>query len=1004
MRFHVRISILTFVVAALVAALAPTAAQAGSLGVEKFFAGNCENNKCGEGAEEPDEAKEATEGFREAGGKVPFGVTDFRLKSVEVPEELNGKIPGQFVPDGSVQNLRVDVAPGVVTNPQAVTRCSINDFTSTQVAAGVFFESTCPESSVIGENFVETAVIGEEAPFTGDIVDAKLKGKVYNLEQGSGLGSEFGVALYLEKEVAGKKLYAHTIIEGNVEWANNYHDYFLIKNVPKGLIESRLVFEGTTPTTTGFLRNPTACTKPGLETTTTLTAEPYAGEGSTEVRPYTNKVGSTGCGLNFGPSLELKPETSTSDKPDGITTVVTAAHPPKISEPDTADLSTAKVILPEGMTINPSAAAGLAGCTRKQIGIETRNSEECPATSRIGTVELEVPTLPAHSLSGPIFLGQPEGKPIEGPPYTIYLDAESARYGVKVRIEGTVTPNSTTGQLETTFKDTSQTPNNIPQAPFNEAILHFNGGAFAPIANPLKCETGKLKSEFTPFSGSLISPVSFESGFSTENCSSPQFAPTQTTSVIPPAGGSDTGFAFNLTRPEGQQYVEKLTTTLPEGLVGKIPTVTQCTEAQASATQESGAGCPEGSWIGTVRVTAGSGEPYPFTGNVYLTGPYQGAPYGLAIKVPTVAGPFNLGEEITRAKISVEPYSARVVVSSTLPTIKGGIPIRMRSLSVDVSRPNYILNPTNCQVEAVESTVVSTLGTSASLASPFQVEGCSGLAFKPTFTAKTTGKTSKANGASLETTINQPAGQANIKSVLVTLPKQLPSRLSTLNKACPEATFAANPYSCPAGSFVGTARANTPVLPTKMVGPAIFVSHGGEAFPDLDLVLEADGIRVIVVGNTKITKGITTTNFATTPDVPVSSITVNLPTASNSALAANGNLCVPTLVMPVVITGQNGVQVKQNTKIAITGCGVQVVGHKLVGRTAYLTIKTFAAGRISSSGSGVGRTSRSLSGASNATTLKVSVSRGRPHKTKIRVGFLSKKKGVGNSSATVTVG
>ena len=600
MRFHVRISILTFVVAALVVALAPTAAQA-AFGVEKFFAGNCEKATCGKEAEEPEESVEATEGFRLAGGKVPFGVTDFRLKT-----HLVQTVPFEAIaPEGNVENLRVDVAPGVVTNPQVVTKCSNSDFTASEFptkGSGVFTESTCPASSKIGKNIVETAVVIEKGEtFEGDIVDLKFEGEVYNLEQAPGLGSEFGVALLVKEiELGGGhklKLFTHTIIKGNVEWANNYHDYFVIENVPKGLIESRLVFEGTNANTIGFLRNPTACTKPGPETTTMLTAVPYKGEGSTEVRPYQNKVGSTGCGLNFSPFLELKPETAVSDKPDGITTVATAAHPKEISEPDTADLSTAKVILPEGMTMNPSAAAGLASCTRKQIGIETRNAQECPAGSRVGTVELEVPTLPAHSLSGPVFLGAPEnskGEPeaIKGPPYTIYLDAESARYGAKVRIEGTVTPNSTTGQLEATFKDTSQTPNNIPQAPFNEAILHFNGGAFAPIANPLKCETGKVRSEFTPFSGSTISPVSFESGFSTESCSSPQFAPTQATSTLPPAGGGDTAFTFTLTRPEGQQYVEKLTTVLPPGLVGKIPTVVQCTEAQANATQESGAGCP----------------------------------------------------------------------------------------------------------------------------------------------------------------------------------------------------------------------------------------------------------------------------------------------------------------------------------------------------------------------------------------------------------------------------
>jgi hypothetical protein len=984
MRFHVRISILTFVVAALVAALAPTAAQA-AFGVESFFAANCnafskgECKLAGNPAEEKEKAEE--EGFTQAGGHPNFGVTDFTVN--------NFPVGGQKVPEGIIRHIRVDVAPGVSTNPQAVPKCSLKDFgeagTAAEVAPGTFAPSTCPTSTEIGENKVTVVVAGP--------TDVPLEGTVYNLEQTKGLSSLFGVALSLEN-IGFPGLFAHTLIEGGVEYATDYHDFFEIKvSETLPLLSSRLVFKGNIGTG-GFLTNPTSCTGIGPQTTTKVMLEDNKGE--TGSKSYTTPIGDSGCELvPFAPLFSLEPETKTSDKPDGITAELSVPHNPNHEEIDSSDLKTATLKLPEGVTMNPSAAAGLEGCTPEQIGIGTRNATKCPLSSRIGTVSLEVPGLPAESLKGYVYLGKPASGPITGPPYTIYVDAESEFYNVKVRVKGTVEPNSTTGQLTTTF-------NENPEQPFSDVIMHFNGGAFAPLANPLKCETGTTKLELGPFAGS--GTLTKELAFPTENCSSPQFAPTQTTSVIPPAGGSDTGFAFNLTRPEGQQYVEKLTTTLPEGLVGKIPTVTQCTEAQASVTQESGAGCPEGSWIGTVRVTAGSGEPYPFTGNVYLTGPYQGAPYGLAIKVPTVAGPFNLGEEITRAKISVEPFSARVVVSSTLPTIKGGIPIRMRSLSVDVSRPNYILNPTNCQVEAVESTVVSTLGTSASLASPFQVEGCSGLAFKPTFTAKTTGKTSKANGASLATTINQPAGQANIKSVLVTLPKQLPSRLSTLNKACPEATFAANPYSCPAGSFVGTARANTPVLPAKMVGPAIFVSHGGEAFPDLDLVLEADGIRVIVVGNTKITKGITTTNFATTPDVPVSSITVNLPTASNSALAANGNLCVPTLVMPVVITGQNGKQVKQNTKIAVTGCGVQIVGHKLVGRTAYLTIKTFAAGRISSSGSGVGHTSRSLSGASNATTLKVSVSRGRPHKTKIRVGFLSKKKGVGNSSATVTVG
>jgi hypothetical protein len=408
-----------------------------------------------------------------------------------------------------------------------------------------------------------------------------------------------------------------------------------------------------------------------------------------------------------------------------------------------------------------------------------------------------------------------------------------------------------------------------------------------------------------------------------------------------------------------------------------------------------------------VATLAGAGPtPYEFAGKAYLTGPYKGAPFGMAFVVPTVAGPFNLGPAIARATINVEPISGRVVVTSELPTIVyGGVPVRLKRIGVSINRPGFIVNPTNCGALATESTVTGSFGASQSLSTPFQVEKCGSLAFKPSFKATASAKTSKANGASLETTINQPGGQANLKSVLVTLPIALPSRLTTLQKACPEATFAANPFSCPAGSFVGGARANTPVLKDKMKGPAILVSHGGAAFPDLDLVLEADGVRIIAVGNTDIKKGITTTNFATTPDAPVSSVTVNLPVGPHSALAAHGDLCTIPLVMPTVITGQNGVVVKQNTKIAVKDCGVRIVGHKVIGNTAYITVRTFSSGRISGSGSGLATVFRHLRGAANATTLKVSLARGvhRPRTVRLRVGFRPSNRRLASSASFVTV-
>ncbi len=991
MRFKVRVSFVALVLSALAIAVVPAVAQA-SFGVEKFFAGNCKLDSCGEGAVPPSESEEATKGYREAGGDVPFGVTDFVLKT-------EGGNPTN--PEGRVKNIRVDVAPGVVTNPEAVTRCSMADFAGTEIPhEDIFTEPACPASSVIGKQFVRVE--------TGPGTEEELEGTVYNLEPATGLASEFGVALELEP-VIGFPFVAHTFIEGNVEWASNYHDYFIIKEVSTTLplIESRLAFEGTKTGTFGFLRNPTACAVPGSETTTTLTVESYAGEKQTI--PYENKVGMTECDLGFNPAFALHPETAQADQPDGITAEATATHPAKEEERDTAALRTATVTLPEGMTMNPSAAAGLEACSRAQFGIETLKAQECPSHSQIGTVQIEVPTLPAHSLSGPIFLGKETSGPITGPPYKIYLDAESARYDVKVRVEGVVVPNASTGRLEAKFEDTATTPNNIPQAPFNSVILHFNGGGFAPLANPVSCVASATSTKFEPFSGSTVSPVLAESPFAATGCTS-TFAPLQSTSVTPSLAGSNTNFVFQLTRPEGQQYVQQISTVLPPGLVAKIPSVPLCTEAQAIADS-----CPAASQVGTVQAAAGSGEPYVFNGTVDLTGPYKGAPYGLLFVVPVVAGPFNLGTEYVHAKIEVNPITARVIVTTTeLPIIRDGIPTRLRSLTVDVDRPNYLINPTNCGVLTTESTVVSTQGTTALASSPFQVEGCGELAFKPTFTASTSGKASKVNGASLVTTLAQLPGQANVKSVLVQLPKQLPSRLTTLQKACLAKTFEANPLNCAKespGAEVGTATAVTPVLPNVMKGPALLVSHGGEAFPSLELVLEADNVRVIVEGKTHITKGITTTNFESTPDVPVSSVTVNLPLSSHSALALerlNTNLCTAKLVMPTTITGQNGTVFKQSTIIAPSECGVQVLSHKIKGNTLYVTVETYAAGRVSVTGKGLTTTRRTLTAARKSLTLKVPLSRSararrRPFKVKFRVAFTPKQKGAKASSAATTV-
>lgn len=928
--------------ACLVAAFSASAAQA-EFGVESFFAANCKVATCNKGATPVEEKEKAeAEGYSQAAGHPPFGVTDFKLNRKEIQTT---PFPA-FAPEGNLKDLRIDVAPGVSTNPEAVPKCSVAEFTSTEVEPvnHLFLAPKCLETTVIGENIVQTViVIPSGEPFEGDFADVELKGKVYNLEQPDGLSSYFGVALEVKPGV-----YAHTFLEGHIEWASDYHDYFEIKNITPGLLSSRLIFTGNIGTG-GFLTNPSRCAGPGPLTTTRWSGESY--EAATASSEYTTPIGTQGClgegsfvAPPFEPEFKLGPETLQRDQPDGITAEVILPHDPSPTGIDTSQLRTATVTLPEGMTLNPSAANGLKACSPTQIGIKTRNPVTCPAESKIGTVTLTVPDLPASEpLQGNVYLGG--GEPITSPPFTVYIDAESARFGISVRLQGTVNLDQTTGRITTEFAEN-------PEQPFSDAKLNLNGGALAPIANPLVCGSAKTATSLVPYTGTVTkSPFSeFVVGNEKEGgaCPSPlPFSLAQSTEDHPTTGAANTNFALNLARPDGHQYLAKVSTTLPEGLVGKIPAVPLCGEPAATSGE-----CPSTSQIGTVSVAVGSGPtPVHFSGPVYLTGPYAGAPYGMTVVINPIVGPFHFKPVVTRAKIEVDEFTARVVVTSQLPTIVEGIPLRLKTLSVSVTRQGFLINPTNCGTLSTDTLLTSTFGSTQLISTPFQASGCSALGFKPQLTAKTNAKASRKNGVSFETAIGYPVGpQANIKSVKVQLPRQLPSRLSTLKQACAEAAFKANPASCPAASNVGSATAVTPVLPNPLTGQAIFVSHGGAAFPDLDLVMSGNGVTIILVGNTNISKGITTTTFASVPDVPVSSFHLKLPAGKFSALAAHGPLCRLPLIMPTTITGQNGAMLKQQIRISVAGCGVQIVSHRIRDHRVILRVKAFSAGRLTAGG------------------------------------------------------
>ncbi len=877
---------------------------------------------------------------------------------------VNNKIPppgitpevGNYIPTEIVRDVIVNLPPGFIGNPLATgkERCPETSVTSNSV-----FESACPPSTQIG---VATAIL-TGFPFFNKV-------KIYNLVPEAGYPAEFGF-----------NIQAHTVVMfASVGPPPDYRVQVTVPGLPVAvpLDGISLMFfgdpaekDGGSTGSAAFFTNPTHCSSEPL--TAGVAVDSWGNPGHWSTSQSTAYPEISGCNLlQFEPALKIQPEESKVDSPSGYE--VDLKIPQSTNQfPDlaTPELRDAKVTLPAGVSVSPSAADGLVGCRSTgpeglnagsgSVGPEGRdlNNPEatelgeghsggnhspyddglyhtarghCPAASQIGTVELETPLLSKH-LKGHAYLAQPEcggeGQvecteqlAEEGKMFGLYLEIEGE--GVIVKLKGSVEAGGTgqhskatglaPGQLRTTFKDN-------PQLPFNELKLNLEGGARAPLANPQLCGSFTTQSSLTSWASDA--PVTPNSSFSVDGCAGSPFAPAFSAGMVTPIAGGFSPFTLTFSRHDGEQDLSDLTVTTPPGLLGVLKSVVQCSEPQASQGT-----CGEQSLIGHTQVAAGAGShPFWVQGRVYLTGPYAGAPFGLSIVTPAKAGPFNLGNVIVRAKIEVDRNtSALTVTSDPLPQIIDGVPLRIQTVNAMIDRPGFMFNPTNCAQQAITGTITSAQNVSAGVSSPFAVAGCANLPFKPSFKAGTQAKTSKANGASLTVKVGSGSGQANIAKVRVTLPKQLPARLTTLQKACTEKQFNVNPAGCPVESDVGSATAVTPLLAHPLTGPAYLVSHGGAAFPDVVFVLQGEGITLYLDGNTNIKKGITTSTFNSVPDAPISTFETTFPEGPHSVLATNipvkakGSLCGQKLTMPTTITGQNGAVVTQTTRIVASKC------------------------------------------------------------------------------------
>jgi hypothetical protein len=812
---------------------------------------------------------------------------------------------------GTPKDVFINLPGGLIGDPLTTPQCPTQQLLA----------STCPDSDAIGK-------ISLTLGLGANIGPAQLTQPVYNMVPRPGVPGEYGFLLYG---------FTPVYITGGIRTGGDYGLTVAMTNISQtlNLLGATLTLwgvpadpshdaergnclvngTGTCPSTANsrpFLTLPTSCPGP---LPATLRTDSWQNPGDFKTASVLNHntagvpVGATGCGnLDFSPSLTVLPDNLTANTPDGLSFDL---HLPQNGVPNQlveAQLKKVALQLPRGLALSPSGFNGLQGCSQAQFGYTDPSLPSCPDASKIGIVEVDTPLF-TTPMQGWAYLAQPTANPF-GAPLVLYGYALGPT-GVLEKFAGPIGVDPVTGQVTLLI-------DNAPQLPFSDFKLHFFGGAHGLLVNPPTCGLFGVGAHVDSWAG--VNPATVLSGFPiTSGCSSsPPFAPSFSAGTTNNQAGASTPFTMTLARTDQDQNLGALSVQTPPGLLGLPGPVPLCPEPQASQ-----GSCDQSSLIGHATLASGVGPSPLYTGGqVFLTGPYKGAPFGMSIVVPLQGGALNLGVVVVRAAVSVDPHTTSLTITTDpLPQIFSGIPLQLKLLNLTLDQANVMLNPTNCSPLSINATASGVQGATAALSTRFQAANCASLPFSPKVAASI--GVSRQSAATLRTDVLNAKGSANLAAMKVTLPKQLAPRTTTLHKACPQPTFDANPAACAAASVVGQGTVSTPVLPVPISGPAYVVARGKNAV-DLDLVLQGYGVKLVLTGSLAVKKSGSTVTFAALPDVPTPAFELNLSkTGSGSLLAAVANICTTntkSVVASAALGGQNGAQLKGSIKPRVTGC------------------------------------------------------------------------------------
>ena len=665
-----------------------------------------------------------------------------------------------------------------------------------------------------------------------------------------------------------------------------------------------------------FIDNPTTC---GVPLTASVDVVSYDLEETHASRAY---PATTGCDqLSFNPSLFGQPTQTSTDSASGIDIDLKVPQNDSPSVPSASEIRATSVTLPEGFSINPNAADGKVACTDSEAQIGTREPAQCPEYSKVGTLTLESSALPG-ALLGYIYLGEPRA----GDRFRLILVADG--FSVHIKLLGSVTPDPQTGRLTVSFPD-------LPQAPFSDFNMHFFGSERALTATPVSCGTFTVTSTFTPWNVLVAEQTSAQSSAITSGpggapcpAGSRPFAPSLRAGVTDKTAAVHAPFQLEVKRDDGDQNLGPVTIKTPPGFSASLAGVTYCPEAAIAATADASSHtglaernsplCPASSQIGTGSTGVGAGtHPVYFDSKVYLAGPYKGAPLSLVVVTPALTGPYDLDNVVVRSALHVDPTDAHVTtVSDPLPVIHEGIPLRIRSVLIDLNRPGFTLNPTNCDPLSVDATIGGSEGATARLSRHFQAANCASLNFEPKLSFRLSGGTKRAQNPALHTVVTMKPEGANIARALVSLPGSIQLDNSHIQSPCTRVQFAAD--ACPASSILGTASAETPLLDAPLKG-SVYLRSSSNPLPDLVVALRGQ-VDINLVGRIGNVGGGLSTTFEAVPDVPVSRFSLSLNGGSKGLLINNQDLCRRAQKVTTKLRGQNGKPANARTSLRLP-CG-----------------------------------------------------------------------------------